>query len=304
MRLPNGIISVVQTPFLPDRTIDFDSLQRLIVDALDAQVDGFLVPAVASEVQWLTDEERGEILRSVLQVTENRVPIIAGASAAHPETVQTLGAQAEAVGADAWLIAVPQNLYSHSDEILPYFLSATHGVTLPLVIQDLQFQGPGLSLKTMQKLQSALPTLAGWKIETVPAGPKYTAAREAFGPSCHISGGWAVPQFIEALDRGINAMIPESAMIRVYKQIDRLFHNGNRTSAQQLLHRLLPVLTFTNQEILTSIAFFKRLLCRKGIFAHPTLRAPGFEWDHWNLRIADELIDLYLSLERDLQSPS
>lgn len=300
MRLPKGIISVVQTPFLPDRNIDFESLHRLIGDALKAQVDGFLVPAVASEVQYLTQTERGNILHSVIQATAGRVPIIAGASAPHPEEVKTLGFQAQQAGANAWLIAVPNALYTRPQELLPFFKAATQDITLPLIIQDLQFQGSGLDLEMMHTLHASLPTLAGWKIETVPAGPKYTAVRDAFGPDCHISGGWAVPQFIEALDRGVDAMIPESAMIRVYKEIHRRFQEGHRASATQLFHRLLPVLAFTNQEILTSIAFFKRLLCRKGIFQHPTLRAPGFKWDAWNTRIADELIDLYLHLETDI----
>jgi 4-hydroxy-tetrahydrodipicolinate synthase len=67
-----------------------------------------------------------------------------------------------------------------------------------------------------------------------------------------------------------------------------------------LFRRLLPVLAFTNQEIATSIAFFKRLLVRRGVFAHETMRDPGFTWDDHNTRIADELIDLYLQLEAEV----
>jgi 4-hydroxy-tetrahydrodipicolinate synthase len=39
----------------------------------------------------------------------------------------------------------------------------------------------------------------------------------------YIAGGWAVTQMIEALDRGIDAIIPESSMARVYTAIDRHF---------------------------------------------------------------------------------
>jgi 4-hydroxy-tetrahydrodipicolinate synthase len=60
------------------------------------------------------------------------------------------------------------------------------------------------------------------------------------------------------------------------------------------------VLAFTNQEIATSIAFFKRLLVRRGVFAHETMRHPGFTWDDYNTRIADELIDLYRRLEAEV----
>jgi dihydrodipicolinate synthase/N-acetylneuraminate lyase len=84
--------------------------------------------------------------------------------------------------------------------------------------------------------------------------------------------------------------------VRVYAAICRMYRVGNRAGALNLFRQLLPVLAFTNQEIGTSIAFFKRLLVRRGIFANERMRHPGFAWDVHNTRIADELIELYLKL--------
>ncbi|MPY90257.1 MAG: hypothetical protein GEU99_20325 [Luteitalea sp.] len=126
--------------------------------------------------------------------------------------------------------------------------------------------------------------------------------RERLGEAFHISGGWAVPQFIEALDRGVDAMVPESAMTTVYCDIDRTYRAGHRALAVQRFRRLLPILAFANQEITLSIAFFKRLLVRKRIFSSATLRRPGFAWDRYNMRIADELIDAYIQLETELST--
>ena len=55
-------------------------------------------------------------------------------------------------------------------------------------------------------------------------------------------------------------------------------------------------------EIGLSIAFFKRLLVRKGVFQTAVMRQPWAGWDEFNLRIADELIELYLALEQELKS--
>ena len=63
--------------------------------------------------------------------------------------------------------------------------------------------------------------------------------------------------------------------------------------------RLCPVLAFSNQELAISVAFFKRLLVRKGVFPSEATRIP-FEWDPFRLRIADELIDYYLALEAEM----
>lgn len=300
MKLPRGIISVVQTPFDEKGAIDEASLRWLLRDAIDAGAAGLLLPVVASEVASLSAAERARLVEVATEENAGRVAVIVGASSDEPAACRAFAALAARVGATACLIAAPQPLYGRpDDEIVRFFTQATEGLRLPLVIQDLRFNDAGLAIDTMQRLRDALPMLAGFKIETLPAGPKFTLARRALGDDMHISGGWAVPQLIEALDRGVDAMIPESAMVRVYVRIFDAHRSGRRDEAVRLFRQLLPVLAFSNQDLVTSVAFFKRLLRRKGIFATEALRLPGFTWDAWNRRIADELIDLYLSLEAD-----
>lgn len=296
--LPRGIVPVLQTPFDEGGELDETSLASLVESAVAGGASGFLAPVVASEVAMLSREERGRIVRVVSEVARGRVPLIVGASSDEASRCVEHAAQAQALSAAAYLVAVPPRLYGEPRAIVAFFLDVAAGAgELPLVIQDLEFGGPGLDLSTIEELRRCLPTLAGLKIETVPAGLKYTAVREALGEGFHISGGWAVPQMIEALDRGVDAMVPETSMVPVYAAIDRAHRGGDRERAQKLFQSLLPVLAFTNQEIVTSIAFFKRLLVRKGIFSTARMRMTGFQWDRFNERIAEELIDQYLALE-------
>ncbi len=299
-KLPQGIISVVQTPFDSNGRIDMESLERLVENTIRSGVNGLLAPVVASEVAWLTHSERREIVERIAAVVANRVPLILGASDVSPEACIAAAGLAEEVGAVAYLVAVPNDLYRKPEEIVPFFQSVADANQSPLVVQDFQFNGPGMSLDLIRTLWESLDNLAGLKIETVPAGPKYTAVRETLPPGFFIAGGWAVMQMIEALDRGVDAMIPESSMVRVYAAIHGAYAAGDRDGAQAIFRRLLPILAFTNQELATSIAFFKRLLVRKGIFTSDAMRMPGFSWDRHHTRIADELIDCYLELERSV----
>ena len=301
--LPRGIVPVVQTPFATDGSIDFASLGRLVNDALTAGAAGFLAPVVASEVAFLSTKEREQILRFIANQIRGRVPLLVGASADDPTTCRSMAVIAAELDATAWLVAVPQSLYQRLDRVVEFFRDACGDCRLPLVIQDLQFGGPGLPVNVIRELREELPTFRGIKIETAPAGPKYTAVREACGADFYIAGGWAIPQMIEALDRGVDAMIPESSMVRVYCTIDELYRSGRRDEAMKLFQSLLPVLVFTNQELALSIAFFKRLLVRKNIFECDALRIPGFSWDNFNRRIADDLIDYYLTLEAKVENP-
>ncbi len=295
--LPRGIVPVIQTPFSATGLIDWDSLGRLITDAISAGVAGFLAPAVASEVAFLSISEREELLKCLVARLPDRFPLIVGASSDDPRICRSMADIAIELHAAAWLVAVPQSLYQSPPQIMAFFREVCGDIPLPLIIQDLQFGGPGLSLNLIRDLQQQLPQFQGIKIETVPAGPKYSAVREALGSDFYIAGGWAVPQMIEALDRGIDAMIPESSMVRVYQTIYFHYQSGRRDAALKLFRQLLPVLAFTNQELAVSIAFFKRLLVRKKLFASDALRIGGFSWDDYSRRIADELIEYYLTLE-------
>jgi dihydrodipicolinate synthase/N-acetylneuraminate lyase len=298
--LPKGIVALLETPFLDDGSIDCDSLEALIDATVAAGINGLTGPLVASEVHALSMAERDEVIARSARAIAGRLPYIVGASSDDVETSCHFARLAEQVGAAAYVVAVPNALYGHPDELLTFLRTITETSAAPLVLQDLQWNGPGLELATLRRLREELPTLAGFKIETVPAGTKYTLVREAFGPDCYIAGGWAVTQLVEALDRGVDAMIPEASLSRVYAAIIGAHSRGQRDEVVRLFRKLAPVLIFSNQELFLSIALFKRLLHRKGILKSPFLRAPGFTWDRYNLRIADELIEYYLELEAGL----
>lgn len=295
MALPRGIVPVLQTPFDAKGAIDFASLARLIEDGLQAGAAGFLAPAVASEVVTLTVVERREMLRFVATALRGRAPLIAGCSALAFAECAYWTAEAARIGAQACLIAPPPALRDDPAGLLAFLRDSSS--PLPLIVQDLDWTGPGIAVETLLRLREGLPRLAGIKVECVPAGPKYTLVKQALGEGFHVSGGWAAPQMIEALDRGVDAFIPETSMVTIYAAIWRYHHAGRRAEAIRLFRELIPVLAFTNQELRISIAFFKRLLLRKGIFTTDAMRLSGFVWDRYNERIAEELIEWYLELE-------
>ena len=272
--MPRGIVPLLETPFDDTGGIDLESLTRLIHDTIAGGVAGLMAPLVASEVHALSLEERGKVVRHVATVIAGRVPFVVGASSDNVEECRAFAGLAEEVGATAYLVAVPQACYGYPDRILEFFQSIAESSRIPLIIQDLQWNAPGLDLSTIRTLEEQLPPLVGMKIETVPAGPKYTSVRSAMGEGFYISGGWAIPQLIEALDRGVDAMVPESALVRVFVAVCRAYARRRRDDAVRLFRQLLPVLAFSNQELYQSIAFFKRLLVRKGLLRSAAMRPP------------------------------
>jgi 4-hydroxy-tetrahydrodipicolinate synthase len=168
-----------------------------------------------------------------------------------------------------------------------------------LMLQDWDARGYGVPVPTLVRLFETVDAVRAVKVEVVPAGRKYSELLAATGGRLHVSGGWAVMQMIEALDRGVHAFMP-TALHRTYVTIHRLHQAGRREAARELFDRVLPVLAFSNQHLEISIHFFKRLLHAQGIYPTPGVRPPILPFDETHARVADELIARALALETEL----
>jgi 4-hydroxy-tetrahydrodipicolinate synthase len=296
----DGIVPILQTPFTEDGTPDAASLRRLVDHVIEAGAVGAIYPAVASEVHKLAPEERRDLVEVVLDKVAGRVPVFVGVSAGSAGESLTLARHAKMRGATGILAQAPQPLAGDPDRIREYFRALAHNVDLTLMIQDLDWHGGGMDLSLICELFQILPTFRCIKVETVPAGPKYSRILSATDGRLHVSGGWAVAQMLEGLERGVHAFMPEGSMVAIYRAIMARHLAGDREGARLLFERLLPILAFVKQHIDISIQFFKRVLVAKGMFRTRVVREPILRFDEVQERIAADLVARVLDLEQSL----
>ncbi len=293
-----GIVTVLNTPFTETgEEIDYRALVRHIDYALAAGVSGFLAPAMAGEATCLTSAERLELTRVMVEAVQGRAMVIGCATSDAPGESVILAERLTQLGCDGVLIAIP-----FSDEKQLFVRMGEIARTTPgfIMLQDWDPVGHGIPVPVIKRLFDAMPLFKCVKIEVAEAGPKYSEVLAATGGLLHVSGGWAVTQMMEGLDRGVHAFMP-TAMHHTYVAICRQYSAGNREDARKLFYRLLPVLTFANQSLDTSIHFFKRLLYRQGIYTNPAVRAPERPLDNYQSAIADELVMYAVELEYELR---
>jgi 4-hydroxy-tetrahydrodipicolinate synthase len=296
----DGIVPILQTPFTSDGKLDIGSLRCLADHVVREGAAGLIYPAVASEVSKLSVDERRTGLEAVLTRVDGRVPVFAGVSAASLEESRSLARHAEVGGAAGILAQAPQAVAADPMTLRDFFHRLASSTGLTLMIQDLDWQGGGMPLELIQQLFDELPTFKCIKVETVPAGPKYSQVLAVTGGCLHVSGGWAVTQMLDGLERGVHAFMPEGSMVAIYRAIMARFASGDREGARQLFESLLPVLAFSNQHIDISVQFFKRVLVAKGVFGAATVRQPILGLDAVQEQTAKALVGRVLSLERSL----
>lgn len=287
-----GIVTVLNTPFTESDSIDTESLQANVHHAINAGVAGFLVPAMAAEVGKLSEDERALMVRTTVDAVNGRVPIVGGASAPDAAVRERIARTLIGMGCDGVLASIP---YTDDADYTKQVEALAALKPDFLMLQDWDFGGYGLPVPLIVRLFADIEAFQAIKIEVVPAGVKYSEVLAATGGALHISGGWAVTQMIEALDRGVHALMP-TGMHGIYTAIYRQYMAGDRAGAQAMFNKILPVLAFSNQHLDISIHFFKRLLHRQGLYHTARVRPPILPFDAAHERIADELIATVIEL--------
>nr|MDO8088641.1 dihydrodipicolinate synthase family protein [Candidatus Sigynarchaeum springense] len=295
-----GIVTVLNTPFTNDDKIDVDALKRNVKEAIAAGVAGFLVPAMASEVDKLSDAERGDMIAATLDMAKGKVPVIGGASASTPEARARHAKAIIDAGCDGVLASIPY----HDDRQYTRDVTALAKIDPPFImLQDWASSGNGLPVPLIARLFEDIDAFKALKIEVPMASIKYTQVYGATGGRLHLSGGWAVMQMIEGLDRGLHAFMP-TALHWTYSRIFKLYQSGRRPEARALFNKILPVLAFSNQHIDISIHFFKRLLHEQGIYPTSRVREPIMPFDPVHEKIATELVNHAILVELEAKGAS
>lgn len=295
-----GIVTVLNTPFKITGEIDFLALKSNVSEALNAGVAGFLVPAMASEVLKLSFEERLEMVDHVQQTVDGKVPVFVGTSSPTiTETEKILKSYLE-LGCKHILIQIP---FLDEQQFKRDFIRLAELGPEVIMLQDWDASGYGLPDHLIMDLFETVPAFRCLKVETNPAGVKYSRMLEQLNGLLNISGGWAVNQIIEGLERGVHAFMP-TGMHWIYTRIFQNFQQGKISESTTLFHEILPVLAFSNQHLDTSIHFFKRLLWKQGIYPTPNVRQPILPFDEIHRKIADKLIQKVIFIEDKIKNPN
>ncbi|HZU13456.1 MAG TPA: dihydrodipicolinate synthase family protein [Chloroflexota bacterium] len=158
-----GIFIPLITPINPAERPDLDALRRLVAFQLENGVSGLWALGTTSEFAAFDEDERGAILRTVVDTAAGRVPVIANVSDASTRLTIRHARRAADLGADA-VAATPPYYYPHSqDELLAHYRAIRAAVDLPVFIYNIpQTVRVRLELSTARTL-AAEGTVAGIK---------------------------------------------------------------------------------------------------------------------------------------------
>lgn len=157
-----GSIPALITPFTEAGQIDFEAFDALVEWHIAKRSDALVLCGMTGEGPTLTFEEQGQLIARGVQVTQRRIPLIAGTGAASTQFTVALTEQAKRAGADACLVIVPYCNRPTFEGCLQHY-QAVSRVALPMIV----YHHPSrtnvrLSLPALQAILS-LPHVIGVK---------------------------------------------------------------------------------------------------------------------------------------------
>lgn len=120
-RILKGVVPPVCTPFTADYRVDEKSLRNLINHLIDGGVHGLFILGSTSEVAYLTDENRAEVIRITMDEVKGRVPVVVGAIDTTTLRVIEHVKVAVAAGVEGIVITAPFYVRTHPAEIANHF---------------------------------------------------------------------------------------------------------------------------------------------------------------------------------------
>jgi 4-hydroxy-tetrahydrodipicolinate synthase len=138
MKLPGTIVPPI-TPFTADLKVDYDAL-KTIVDYVVEQCNASMVVAAgveAQEYQYLSFDERRELIQRTAEAVGGRRPVAVGVSHPSFKVAVELAHLAERVGASAIQVLAPQKPTGGAPttaELVSYFELIGRETSLPIIL--------------------------------------------------------------------------------------------------------------------------------------------------------------------------
>ncbi|MHC1731848.1 MAG: 4-hydroxy-tetrahydrodipicolinate synthase [Bacteroidales bacterium] len=153
MREIRGCGTALVTPFADNGDIDFASFRGLVTRQLNAGID-FLVPlGTTGETPCLEEEEKEKLLETVMELTNDRVPVIAGAGSNSTKKTISNISRLSKYYPDAFLVVVPYYNKPTQEGIFQHFKAVSESTPTPLIMYNIPGRtGTNMTTETTLRL--------------------------------------------------------------------------------------------------------------------------------------------------------
>lgn len=159
-----GLGVALITPFLPDKSIDFEALKRLVNNQIESGTDFLVVLGTTAETPTLSLTEREQVRRFIVEVNAGRLPLVAGCGGnSTAAVIEELGAT-DFSGFSAILSVAPYYNKPSQEGLYQHFKAVAETSPLPVILYNVPGRtGVNMKPDTTLRLAHDCPNIIGIK---------------------------------------------------------------------------------------------------------------------------------------------
>ncbi len=136
MSLFTGSGVAIVTPFNQDGSVNFSRLSELVDWQINNKTDAILICGTTGEPSTMNDAEHLECIKTAVEATKGRVPVIAGTGSNDTAHGITLSKKAQQLGADGLLQVTPYYNKTSQRGLVAHFGAIANSVDIPIILYN------------------------------------------------------------------------------------------------------------------------------------------------------------------------
>ncbi|MGH4118570.1 4-hydroxy-tetrahydrodipicolinate synthase [Clostridium sp.] len=152
MHIFKGSGVAIVTPF-NERGVNFEKLEELIEWHINSKTDAIIVCGTTGEASTMSDQEKKETIKFVVDVVNKRIPVIAGTGSNDTAATINMSKWAEKIGVDGLLVITPYYNKTTQKGLVQHFTAIASNVSSPIIIYNVPSRtGLNINPSTLLKL--------------------------------------------------------------------------------------------------------------------------------------------------------
>ena len=167
MAIFKGAGVAIVTPMKDNQDVNYDKLEELINQQIDAGTDAIVIAGTTGESSTLTMEEHRDVIKAAVEFTKHRVPVVAGTGSNRTRTAIQLSQEAEEDGVDGLLIVTPYYNKATQAGLISHYSQIADSTKCPIIMYNVPGRtGCNLLPETVATLFAAKENIVGLKEAT------------------------------------------------------------------------------------------------------------------------------------------
>lgn len=250
----SGVMPALVTPFDAEGRIDFAAFEKHLTNLREAGVTGWVPCGSSGEYNFMSDEERDQVLQFVKDFARPGETLIAGTNAPSTAGVIANTLRAKTMGYDAVLLATPFYTKPTQAELIAHFKAVLEATDMKIVLYSYPDKdGVELGWEVLDALADD-PRIIGIKESSGSLQRAIGIATRYEGRIQLVSGSDDIA--LDFMLWGADSWIcgPANCMARAVCDLDRTFRTGDLATAKKQMATL-----YTAMNILESGKFVQKL---------------------------------------------